>query len=130
MWSTRAAPALSCRSSTFWVTIRHAPRRVGRLGLDRGAAHVVEAQHQIGIARETFGRSDVFNAVFFPKPTRRAKSVDTAFGADTGAGQDHDIAKRPHCHPLVVTLNLFQGPSCPNRRFVSGARLGAETSSA
>ena len=38
-------------------------RGVGLLGLDRRAAHVVEPQHQLGIARKRLGRRDVLDPV-------------------------------------------------------------------
>ena len=120
-------PARSCRSSTFCVTIsRLRPRRairliqlgqreMRRIGLhllDPLAPHVVEAQHQIGIAGKGFGCCHIFHPVLLPQPACVAKGVDPAFGADPGTGQDYDVAMYCHHSPIVVTLNLFQGPLC------------------
>ncbi len=74
-------------------------RRVGQLFLYRRAAHVVETQHQIGIARKSFWRSDILDAVLLPQSPGGTESVDPALGADPGTGQDHDVANLSHHSP-------------------------------
>ena len=71
-------------------------RRVGLLGLDRLAPHVVEAQHQIRIAGECLWRGDVLDPVLFPQPAAATEGVDPALGGYPRAGQDHDVADLLH----------------------------------
>ena len=58
----------------------------------RRAPRIVEAQHQVRIARERFGRSDVLHPVPLPQATGGAERIDPAFGRHPRPGQDHDIA--------------------------------------
>ena len=75
-------------------------RGVWRLGLNGLAAHVVEAQHQIGVGGKGLWRGDILDPVIFPQATppivAPPEGVDTAFGADAGAGEDDDIADFAH----------------------------------
>ncbi len=71
-------------------------RRIGLRLLDCFTPHVVETQHQIGIARIAFRRRDVFNTVLLPKPARAAEGINATFRADTSAGEDDDVAKPVH----------------------------------
>ena len=71
-------------------------RRIGLFGEHCGAAHVVEALDQLGIAREALGRGDILHPVPFPQPAAVAKGVDPAFGGDSRPGQDDDIAQMSH----------------------------------
>lgn len=71
-------------------------RGVGLLRLDGLAPHIVESQHQIGIALECLWRCDIFDAVLFPKAAAVAKGVDPTLRTDAGAGQDYDIANVSH----------------------------------
>ena len=75
-------------------------RRVRLLGLDGGAAHIVESQHEVGVTRKSLGRGDVFHAVLFPQARAAigpgAERVDAAFRGYARAGQNHDVACRSH----------------------------------
>jgi 4-hydroxy-tetrahydrodipicolinate reductase len=64
--------------------------------LDRLASHVIEAEHQIGIARKPFRCRNILDAVLLPQPAFVAKRADTALSADASTGQDHDIADVLH----------------------------------
>jgi hypothetical protein len=73
--------------------------RVGRVGRGRqhpGAAQVVEALDQRGIAGEGLWRGDILDPVLLPQSILGAERPEAALGADAGAGQDHDVAKRAH----------------------------------
>ncbi len=81
----------------FRVQLRERPVcGIGLRFLDMRATHVVEPQHQIGIARKAFGRRDIFNAVLFPKPATLPKRADPRFSADARPSKDHDIADLVH----------------------------------
>jgi hypothetical protein len=64
--------------------------------LNRGAAHVVESQDQIGCALEGLGRCDILDPVLLPQSAAIAEGVDAAFGADSRAGEDHDMLGQGH----------------------------------
>ena len=110
-WSARRAcgvsrfePARSCRSSTFCVTSSNSP---GHSASSRASAwcaairldgselrppRVVEGVDQRGIARERLGRRDVLDPVALPQPVGPAEGREAAFGGNSGAGQDDDVA--------------------------------------
>ena len=67
-------------------------RGVRVLRLDGFAPHVVEAQDQLGIAFEGFGRGDILDPVLLPQSALGAEGVDPAFRADARAGENDDIA--------------------------------------
>lgn len=71
-------------------------RGIGLGFLDMLTAHVVETEHQIGIARKALGRRHVLDAVPLPQPAGVAKRPDSAFGGNSGTSQDHDIADVVH----------------------------------
>src|SRR5690606_6934055 len=75
-------------------------RVVGGIGQGTGdldAPFVVEALHEIGIAAKGFGRRHVLHPVVFPQPVFGAERPQAAFRADSGTGQDHDVADLGHC---------------------------------
>ncbi len=88
-------------------------RGVRLLLLDRFAAHIVETQHQLGIAGVGFGRRHVLDPVLFPYPHSlapapvfgTAKGVDPAFGGDSRAGQDHDVFHQGFPSAFVPSLS-------------------------
>ena len=78
-------------------------RAMRRIGLDRrraGAARVVEAVDQRGIARERLGRRDILDPMAFPQPVRPAKGGEAALGRNAGAGEDDDVADFAHGNAL------------------------------
>ena len=75
--------------------------RVGLLLLNGRAPHVVEPQHQVRIAGKALWRGDVLDLVLLPQAASRAEGIDPAFGADSRAGQDHDIANLCHGFSLA-----------------------------
>lgn len=60
-------------------------RRIWLRLLDRLAPHIVETQHQIGIAGEALRRCDILDLVLLPQPAARTECIDPAFGADSGS---------------------------------------------
>ena len=93
---------------------------VGLFGLDRGAARIVKAVDQIGIADEGFGRRHILNPVLFPKPAAVTEGVDTTFGRHARAGQDHDVMDAAHAASLSGRTGGFilfhqSGPCRANR---------------
>ena len=71
-------------------------RRIWCLGLDRSPAHIVESQHEFGIAGESLGRGHVLHPVLFPQAPFCAEGIDAAFGGNAGAGEDEDVAVVGH----------------------------------
>jgi 4-hydroxy-tetrahydrodipicolinate reductase len=71
-------------------------RRIGLNGLHEGTPRVVKAQHEIGVTRKRAGRCDVFDPVILPQAACTPERADAALGADSSAGQDHDIAEFTH----------------------------------
>ena len=62
---------------------------VGLGGDDLAAAVVVELLDHIWIAGKAFGRRHVHQIVFGPDATLVPEGVETGFGGEAGAGQDH-----------------------------------------
>ncbi len=71
-------------------------RRIGRDIRQGGAAHVVEADDQIGVSRESFGGGDILDPVLFPQATGGAEGVDPAFGGNPRPGEDDDAIELCH----------------------------------
>jgi 4-hydroxy-tetrahydrodipicolinate reductase len=71
-------------------------RGIWLLGLDRLAAHIVKAQHKIGVAGKRFWRRDILDPVLLPKPACTSECINPALRADACAGQDYDIANVLH----------------------------------
>lgn len=71
-------------------------RRVWLHLAQRFAPHVVETQHEVGIARKTLWRGDVFHPVLLPQSAGIAERIDPTFSRYAGTGQDHDIANVTH----------------------------------
>jgi hypothetical protein len=71
-------------------------RRVRLLLLDRGATHVVEPQHEIGVARESLRRRDILDPVLLPQPSAAAERVYPALRAHARAGEDDNVADGAH----------------------------------
>ena len=61
---------------------------IGRCISRLSAAGIVKAVNQIRIAREAFGRCDIFNAVLCPKPTFIPKGAKTAFSRNACTCKD------------------------------------------
>jgi len=81
------------------LPFKRGQRQMRGIGLYRGerrAAHVIEAPHQRRIAGKRFGRADILHPVPFPQAAGTAKSGDAGFGADSRAGQNHDVANSGH----------------------------------
>ena len=79
------------------IEMRQRPVRGVRLGLlDMVAPHVIKAQDKVGIAGKAFGRRNILHPVPFPQPSCITKGADSAFGGNSGAGEDHDIADVVH----------------------------------
>ena len=128
MCSSRFAPARSCRSSTFWVTISSSPGHsassrasapcaaLGSTCAEAGAAGVVEGVDQRRIARERLGRGDVLDPVPLPQPVGPAEGGEAAFGGDAGAGEDDDVADLAHAASLAECANVREGPKNEARR--------------
>jgi 4-hydroxy-tetrahydrodipicolinate reductase len=64
--------------------------------LNPRAAHVVEAQYEIGIACKCLGRRDILDPVLLPQAACAPKGIDSALRAHARAGQDYDIANVGH----------------------------------
>ena len=86
--------------------------------LNTFAAHIVETQHKVRVARKSLRRGDILNLMLFPQSTRAAKRINTALGADPSPRQDHDVLNvSVHIHPLTdllwPTSNTAQLVSAP-----------------
>ena len=57
---------------------------------------IVEGVDQRRVAPIGFGRADILDPVALPQPVGPAESRDPAFGRDSGASQDHEIANVGH----------------------------------
>src|SRR5690606_32095734 len=73
-----------------------AVRGIGLRVEDVAPALVVEPLHEVGIAAEPLRRGHVLDPVVFPKPVVGAEGPEAAFGADSGAGEDDDVADAVH----------------------------------
>ena len=89
---------------------------VRRVGLDLGqpcAPLVIEAQHQVRIARKTLWRCHVIDRVVLPQTARVAKGIDPTFRADAGSGQDDNAlwfcaqTRPPHGNRLSKAAIYF-----------------------
>ena len=56
-------------------------------------ARVVELMNQCRIAAIGLRRGDIFDPVAFPQAVGAAEGGEPAIGADSGAGQDDDVAE-------------------------------------
>ena len=66
-------------------------------GEDGFAPRVVEALHQLRIAAKPLRGGDILDPVVFPQAVVGAEGPEAALGADSRAGQDHDVADAFHC---------------------------------
>ena len=74
-------------------------------------ALVVKINHELGIARQGFGRADICNPMPFPQTACIAESQQPAVGADSRAGQDNAFF---HCSDSLCRLK----PILPNGSIV------------
>src|SRR5262249_145658 len=63
---------------------------IGPGGGSHAAAHGVKVPDEARVAGPGVGRGDLFEAVVAPQTVGIAKRGDSAFGADTGTGQDEN----------------------------------------
>lgn len=69
-------------------------RHIGFRFLDIGASHIIEAENKFRITCEGFRCCHILDAVFFPQSACTTESIDSAFGRNAGACQDHDVAEK------------------------------------
>ncbi len=71
-------------------------RRIWFHFLNSCAAHIVKAQHKIGIAGKCLRGRHILDAVLFPQAAATAKGVDPALCAHPCSGQNHYVANSLH----------------------------------
>lgn len=80
-------------SPPFRIEARQRSMRGVRLDvIELRPSCIVESVDQLGIARERFRRGDVFDAMAVPQPVRSSESRKPAFGRNSGAGQNDNVA--------------------------------------
>ncbi len=75
-------------------------RCIGRFGLNRGAPHVIEIEHQIRVAGKGLRRCHILHPVLLPDAAFGPEGINAAFGADARTRQDDNVANV--CHGISV----------------------------
>ena len=86
-------------------------RGVGLGGEDICPALVVEPLHQSGIAAEPLRGGNLLDRVVFPQTVLGAEGAQARFGADPGAGEDHNVANYGHVPHEARGIQEWQWPA-------------------